>query len=307
MKAAVFHETKQLADADVYPCVDQCPVCRSTAPRPPVWTLQERPTIQLLACPACRATSASHMPKPAVLDAYYASYYKADQEKLTCPNARQHARHIASFCALPAGRTPFRILDFGGGDGTLARLIAGRLIKTNGPREFEIDLVDYEPAAAVADAGIRMRSHRTLAGATGPYDLVVASAVVEHIPDLHPVLRTLFGLVRPGGVFYARTPYVLPIARLLGKLDFSYPGHVHDLGVGFWSRIMETFRLDADLLRSSTSIIETTFATQPLRTLLALLLKAPSMVESRLSPRARKDRWWNFVGGWEVVLRMRAS
>ena len=40
---------------------------------------------------------------------------------------------------------------------------------------------------------------------------------------------------------YARTPFVLPLARIVPSIDITYPGHVHDMGSVFWGRFIETF------------------------------------------------------------------
>jgi 2-polyprenyl-3-methyl-5-hydroxy-6-metoxy-1,4-benzoquinol methylase len=242
------------------------------------------------------------MPRPEVLQKYYADYYKSAQEKNTCPNAARFADHIAAHTSFLNGDRPIRILDFGGGDGTLARKIADRLLRDSTKRA-DIDLVDYEKPGDYGTNRIRVRGYRTLQEAQGPYDLVIASAVLEHIPEVHPVLRQLFALMRPAGYFYARTPYVVPFARLFRNLDFTYPGHVHDLGSAFWNRVGKTFELNARCIISGPSLVETTLTSHPARTVLAAVLKAPARVEEFFSKRGRLDRWWNFVGGWEIMLQ----
>jgi hypothetical protein len=135
----------------------------------------------------------------------------------------------------------------------------------------------------------------------GPYDLVLASAILEHIPDLYPVLTRLFQLVREGGWFYARTPWVLPLASVVRNFDITFPAHVHDLGNDFWSRVPEVFGLRPRHYRSATSPVETSFEGSFMRTLAAHLLKFPSRVEHAVSPVSRKNRIWKLVGGWEVI------
>jgi hypothetical protein len=109
--------------------------------------------------------------------------------------------------------------------------------------------------------------------------------------------------MRPAGYFYARTPYVVPFARLIRTLDFTYPGHVHDLGSAFWNRVSKTFSLNARCVITGPSLVETTLASHPGRTVMAAVLKAPARFEELLSKRTRMDRWWNFVGGWEIMLQ----
>ena len=42
------------------------------------------------------------------------------------------------------------------------------------------------------------------------FDLVIASAIIEHLPNAREVLLALFDAVGPSGCFYARTPSIVP-------------------------------------------------------------------------------------------------
>jgi methyltransferase family protein len=303
VQAAAYHESRHLNVDDTYDAMEECPVCLSGGERKAVVRLQEYPPIELLECSNCRAYSASLMPRPEVLKRYYAEYYKFGQERNTCPNSTRFAARIAGHLKFSSHVPLIRILDFGGGDGSLARKIADRLIpRINRP--VEIDVVDYAKPHNYDSRRLRIRGYGTLEEVSGPYNLIIASAVLEHIPELHPVLCRLFTSVGLGGFFYARTPYIVPFARLIHSLDFTYPGHVHDLGAGFWNRIGRTFGLDANFLFSGPSLVETTLASHPWRTLLAATLKIPAKLEQLLSKHRRVDPWWTLVGGWEVMLQL---
>lgn len=73
-------------------------------------------------------------------------------------------------------------------------------------------------------------------------DLIIASGVFEHIPDLGSLLVQLVGKLRPGGFFYARTVYALPIMRMF-RVEMSYPAHVHDLGDEFLGNLPKWFAI----------------------------------------------------------------
>ena len=45
------------------------------------------------------------------------------------------------------------------------------------------------------------------------FDLVLASAVLEHLPEPAEITRKLLGALAPGGFFYARTPYMAAFPR----------------------------------------------------------------------------------------------
>lgn len=303
MRATYYHAGRHLEEAELEPALEQCPVCGGKAPRPELLALQTRPPIALLECPLCRACSASRMPRQAVLDEYYAGYYKGAEARVTCSNPEAFARHIVRRMKPRNDGGPLRLLDVGGGDGTIGQAVASQLRRRQPSATFVLDVVDYGPLASPAHDWLQMRLFRQLEEIHGQYDVVLASGVVEHIPDAHAALRRLFQAVRPQGWFYARTPFVAPVARLHKAVDFTYPGHLHDMGCAFWNRVVETFALQASLVLSQPSFVETTLAQAPLRTALAHLLKLPARLEDALSSARRKDRCWTLVGGWEIVLQ----
>ncbi len=115
------------------------------------------------------------------------------------------------------------------------------------------------------------------------------------------MLEELFGLLEPGGHFYARTPWAVPLKRLYGGYPLQYPMHLHDLGPAFWNRIGS--RHDVEIVVSRPSLVASGFSLRELpRTLTAYMLKAPAHLEGFLR-RSPRDPLWRLAGGWEVVLR----
>lgn len=257
----------------------------------------------MLECRRCRGCSASHMPKDDVLAKYYAQYYADTELKTTTSNAAYFAHHVmAPMTGLkPAGA--LRILDYGGGDGSVAYAIARRLLGGSGDRDIQIDVVDFEAPRAPGEGRITLRGCKDLGEVGGDYDLILASAVLEHVPQVNAVIRGLAALARPGTYFYARTPFMIPLARLIGTFDLTYPAHVHDMGSSFWNRFVQTFELQAETIVSRPSLIETTLLEAPARTIAAFAMKLPSHLELALRRPRPADPIWTLVGGWEVILR----
>jgi SAM-dependent methyltransferase len=306
VRLTAAHAGRHVPAAELVDATAGCPACGAPGPRPSVLRLQADPDVHFLACPRCRALSASHMPSAAFLDRYYAEYYVDRDRRVTFADPERFARHLLR--ALAAARVRpgprVRILDFGGGDGSLALALAGRLIGGVGG-EAEVLVIDRQEPAPSPDPRVRLARAASLAeaeiaGGGREFDLVLASAVLEHVPDLRPLLAALLAAVAPGGAFYARTPAAVPLARLVPGLDLGYPAHVHDLGSGFWNRAGGLFRFRGRTAVSRPSLVATGWR-DPLRTGFAHLLKLPARIEGRLAP-ARPDRMWNLVGGWEVVL-----
>ncbi|MDG2519171.1 class I SAM-dependent methyltransferase [Lysobacter soli] len=303
MKATAFHCSAHLSDTELLPVERACPFCNSEA-RLAVASLQVNPSVDLMRCQRCGATSASRMPRPQTLERYYGNYYEEQAEQVTFDRPERLASHIVrnalgSLGAL--GGRDLMIVDFGGGDGTHSVLAARQLLE-RGARSVRIGLIDHnQTTVAVDDARIEVVRATDLAEIPlGAADIVLASAIIEHIPHPREILAKLFAALRPGGVFYARTPYVLPLMKLARaahvNLDFTYPGHVHDLGARFWNGVAEHLDLGVpiQIIRFTPSIVETTFDRHFARTLAAYVLKAPS--------RVFKEHY-GLVGGWEVFIR----
>lgn len=295
IRISAYNHGRSLRLDQLAAAMEACPVCGDTAPRRSIGTIQRNPTVELL---ECGGSSVSHMPLPEVLNEYYAEYYKQeDKPKVTIGSVARMAAHIrrvlpSTLATNPDGLT---ILDVGGGDGSISVALA-RLI--GGPAQ--ITVVDPSAEPVLGDATIRVGHRTSLDETQGVYDLVIASGVVEHVPAAREFLTGLLERIRPGGLFYARTPYVAPFLRLLPWFDFAFPGHVHDLGPAFWAAVPEVFDPRLRIRHFQTSLVETSWRENPALTSLAYLLKLPSRLETSL--RHRPTRFlWPYVGGWEVV------
>lgn len=303
MKATVFHQSQHLEAQQVDRVAKACPVCLAESSREAVFRIQPDPDIHFLCCRVCHACSASHMPKPEVLDDYYANYYHQDDKKITFASVGKFANNVLRTVGAKRLPTRVRLLDFGGGDGTLAYAIARKIVDADSDRTVDIILVDYQPPSFDDEPRIRFTHHERLDTVDGSYDLILASAILEHIPQVNGVFHKLFSLAAPGAYFYARTPYVVPFCSIFRRMDVTYPAHVHDMGAGFWNRLPQTFNLSATVVASRPSIIETDLAHQPLRTAAAFIMKLPARLGRIIPGKPPRDPWWKWVGGWEIVLR----
>jgi SAM-dependent methyltransferase len=292
---------EQLQDAS-----DRCPICASRRQRVASLRLQEDPPVELLDCASCGASSASHFPDERFLKALYApSAYASDL--LSSSRAIEHtARHIASHVPLGADYACLRILDYGGGDGRLSTALRDVLREEGHLGEIELTVVDYFVDER-ANEDVRFLDVTDFAALDETFDLVIASAVLEHLVDLAWTARKLLSLCAVGGHFYARAPYEAPLARLVPGYRVRWPRHLHDLGPAFWAGFLDTLGFDGALLRSAPSVIESDFRSKPLRTSAAWLMKLPARLEALLlADRIRSDgaHHWPWAGGWEAVLRI---
>lgn len=307
MKAgsAIFHESRHLDDKQLLSPNPECIFCGSEE-RLTICVMQKNPEVSLQKCVNCGAASASRLPTKEALDEYYEDYYRsscfaAHTQRITFDNAERFGRHLAYRLANYANASSMKILDFGGGDGSIALRTAQQLLR-RGCASAHITVVDYNNALAETDdARIALVRQDILEGLSPQgFDLVIASAVIEHVPEPLAVLLALLNLLGRGGIFYARTPYVVPLIRLFKLLGmewhFTFPAHIHDLGRDFWEAFFGKV-ISSDhfsLLESRPAIVETSFKDHFLRTLVAYTFKAPWYL-------LRKH--YTLVGGWEVFVR----
>ncbi len=300
-----FSKGTHLSESDLCEEDIHCPICRSTN-RTNITALQGAPEIYLKQCQNCFAVSASRLPTKKRLDGFYNLFYQSNDEKITFDNPKRFGSHLFDqTCKYLTRKETISILDYGGGIGTISIELAKRYLDSGVP-EIKVVIVDYEQTAISSDSpNLVISRYSTLSEVKDKkFDVIIASAIVEHLPTPRTEIACLFKLLDDCGLIYFRTPYVMPILVLLKKLrinfDFTYPAHIHDLGQMFWDNVLETFDLRNrfNILYSRPSIVETTFSKHFGRTLIAYLCKAPWYV---LGNR------WRFVGGWEILIQKTTS
>ncbi|MBT7706869.1 class I SAM-dependent methyltransferase, partial [archaeon] len=237
------------------------------------------------------------------LDEFYRSYYGDNQgsDGVAFHDPNRFAKHLSKWVHIeslkPKGDI-LRICDFGGGDGSLARAIATQL-----GVDCSIDVVDYSSNEIQSTDSIDIRYFSSIDATSGRYNLILASAVLEHMVDPLAILRKLFFAIEPNGFFYARTPFVLPFLRFIPSFDFLFPAHLHDFGPAFWNRAIRTFGWCANLVSSRPSIVETSLRNSPFRTSVANAIKFPALLQQAFQRSPDTVPLWPFVGGWEVVIQ----
>ena len=308
VSAAAYHAGKFLQEHELLPESTACPWCKFAGNRALSLPLQKSPDVWLLRCPACLADSASRVATEGAIDTYYASYYAdTSVNRVTCGNPSRLARHVCRHAKLPRSLPKITVLDFGGGDGSISHAVGVEYAKH---RSVPVDIivVDYNKNLVAPAHPLVTLSHRsTLAEIPErpQFDLVLASAILEHLPEPALITRKLLGTLAPGGCFYARTPYMVPLLRLFSRLhityDFTFPAHFHDLGQDFWERILSTLDMapgEWALVRSQPSPVETSFSDNFVRTVLSHVMKAPWWILRRSYP---------YVGGWEVSIQRKLA
>jgi len=170
--------------------------------------------------------------------------------------------------------------------------------------KVKLTLVDYNARGQEASTQTEVVAYRTLSELPPQqnFDIIIASAIMEHVPNLGSDLLMLLNSLAPGGTAYFRTPSNSKMMRFLKNfgitLDFTYPAHLHDLGQPFWTRVLAALHLMEShrLVHSKPAIVETYFWRAPVRTTAAWAMKAPWYV---------LDSNCAMVGGWEAIIQRR--
>ena len=291
-------------EADLLAPHAACPVCKRSGRGRRLVALQQGPDVDLVECMECHAASADRLPTSRYLESLYDPRHYSSSLVSDDRLSERCARSILAEVDVDPDR-PVSIVDYGGADGTLSRVLRAQLLARGHRASVRSTIVDLFPRPDTEHQDFVTPDQ--FAASPGRHDLLLASAVLEHLPDPGRAIRALVDHASPEAYLYARTPYDAPLHRAVPGYRVKWPRHLHDMGPAYWDQFIDQFELDAELLVSRPSIVETSVRQATLRTIAAHVLKAPGHLEARvLRPLlGYRSRMWRWVGGWEVIVAWR--
>jgi SAM-dependent methyltransferase len=135
---------------------------------------------------------------PRVMDERITTFYGHPVWLLNGLFVEQHQPSLENrraFAGYVAGLDPSRVADFGGGYGTLARMI-GELCP-----DAEVHIAEPSPHPAAVALAEQTPNVRYVPELVGLYDVLVATDVFEHVPDPLSLVEATAAHLRPGGVY----------------------------------------------------------------------------------------------------------
>lgn len=281
-----------------YMMYNHCTFCESTDVVE-IEKIHTNPEVHYFSCHTCKVSYTDKQLSAKSTQDLYLNYFD-DHLLKTGIESDVLGKHLFNFFSSKNNYTKsLKILDYGGGDGSIAKHLSEKLKEKYNLANCIVDVYDvYECEQKIA--GINYLKQENEIGLNN-YDIVIASAVLEHLNTPMETLRLLFTSLKPKGYLYARTPFKIPLRGLLFKLKIKkiglqFPWHLFDMGRLFWNNLphlfLGKFGIKIKVVKSQPSIVQTSYKENAKKRFISKLFKIPGYIFEK----------WNYVGGWEVFI-----
>lgn len=267
--------------------------------------IQTSPPVRVLKCSTCKARYVDRLPKRHFLDGLYVEADYAGFLDASVGLSESLANRLSKAISTSGfDQRSVRILDYGGGSGTLGVALAKRLEC----RGWDCHVTVVDIVTQGAEDGILFLTPEKFDDEISTFDVILCSAVVEHLRDPGSRLNLLFSRLHEGGWLYVRSPQLGGLLTLK-KSWWRWPRHLSDLGPSFWRRFPNLSGWGIDVIWSRASRPETEWRSKPLSTLASNLLKLPCTLEDLLRDTTHLGRECRYpwVGGWEFLGRKQVT
>jgi SAM-dependent methyltransferase len=257
--------------------------------------LQKNPLVKMIKCSICKLAYANQMPN----EIFLKNLYDPEIYKSNLTNNSDITKKLAQkiYNELEFKHKNIKILDYGGGNGELSKQIIELFNKNNiNAESLVVDIYN-----SLKGEKIYFKSVEEFKFDKENFDIVLASAVLEHLPNFINVLENLLSKVANNGYFYCRTPWEFELSKLIKFYKIKWPRHLYDIGGDFWVNFFKN-KNDFNIVLSETSVTEIS-KKNTLRYFMAQFLKSISKFEFYLKINKLSLPKWPFVGGWDLIVR----
>lgn len=298
----MFHEIAKVTVGaeDLDNQASSCPFCGGSKLHGTGTYVQAEPPVQYRQCYSCFAYFTDRVPTARYLEEFYHHAIYEGTISKSDALARRLAKSVLGgpvYAKLVSTNSALKVMDFGGGSGRLGLAIKRCL----GLPDTHVTLVDlYKPSG---DCGINFLTPRELRNSRdASFDLIVLSAVIEHLTDPGTVIADLYKRIRSGGFLYFRARSLFPLGRVRPNL-LRWPEHLSDLPPRFWHELPQLLGWKVEIVKSRPSQTSDRFQDNFLAAFLANFMKLPGRFESSISSLThwRYRPKYQCAGGWDVV------
>lgn len=213
---------------------------------------------------------------PDVMDERITNFYNHPVWLLNGLFIEQHVgslSHRREFCEYAASLQPKRVADYGGGYGTLARMIGARC------PDADVHIVEPHPHASAVTLAQQTPNVRYVSELKGDYDMLIATDLFEHVPDpLAMVESTAKHLRLDGEYLIANSFWPVIACHLPTTFHFRYS----------WDKVLRAMNLHPSRRVAYGQSFKR----------IGPVLAAPARVLEK-----RSKRWFNFIERMPYQLR----
>jgi len=239
-----------------------------------------------------RETSA---PSPELVELQRTLYTSRNPTRRWLHTSRRD-RIEAAVRRLAAERSTSRALEVGPGSGIYLPMLCELYDRVTGS-DVEREYLDHIPAEVASAPNLELVSDDiTRTDLQSGFDLILCSEVIEHIPDVESAIRSMAGLLAPGGSLVLSTPQPWSPLEIAGRVAF-WPGIISLVRLVYREPILPTGHTSLTSAKKLGRMIEGSGLTVNSRDLSGMYVPLIAEFGGQFALRVEKELEARMAGG----------